>query len=57
MDDVALYPNGQTYLQRQIIGLVKGYLPIVGTVSLMLKQREWATLLLAAVLVLVECFC
>jgi signal peptidase len=38
LDDRSLYPPGQDYLyRREIIGSVRGYVPYVGHVSLVLQ--------------------
>ncbi|KAH9232047.1 hypothetical protein K456DRAFT_1797713, partial [Colletotrichum gloeosporioides 23] len=35
VDDVALYPFGQTYVrQGQVVGLVRGYIPYVGRLTI-----------------------
>ncbi|KAH7130085.1 signal peptidase I [Dendryphion nanum] len=42
LDDVALYPTGQNLVRRdQIVGLVRGYLPFLGWISLYLKEKVW----------------
>jgi signal peptidase len=57
IDDVSLYPDGQTHVKRtQIVGVVKGYLPTMGVVSLELKERKWLAVVLAAVLALIGCY-
>ncbi|RMZ75135.1 hypothetical protein DV738_g5636, partial [Chaetothyriales sp. CBS 135597] len=42
-DDTELYADGQRYLDRDenVIGCVKGYLPVVGYVTLMLSEHPW----------------
>ncbi len=42
-DDTELYARGQSYLDRQedIIGSVRGYLPAVGYVTIMLSEHPW----------------
>lgn len=42
-DDTELYAHGQTHLDRQedIIGSVRGYLPAVGYVTIMLSEHPW----------------
>jgi signal peptidase I len=42
-DDVELYAKGQNYLDRQedIIGSVRGYVPAVGYVTIMLSEHPW----------------
>lgn len=42
-DDTELYAQGQTHLDRQedIIGSVRGYLPAVGYVTIMLSEHPW----------------
>ncbi|EXJ87949.1 signal peptidase I [Capronia coronata CBS 617.96] len=42
-DDTELYARGQSYLDRQhdIIGSVRGYVPAVGYVTIMLSEHPW----------------
>ncbi|MCJ1301191.1 Signal peptidase complex catalytic subunit [Hypocenomyce scalaris] len=42
-DDTELYARGQDYLERSgdIIGSVKGYVPFVGYVTIMLSEHPW----------------
>jgi signal peptidase len=42
-DDVELYARGQSYLDRgeDIIGSVRGYVPAVGYVTIMLSEHPW----------------
>ncbi|MCJ1252872.1 Signal peptidase complex catalytic subunit [Lignoscripta atroalba] len=42
-DDTALYAQGQDYLERSedIIGSVKGYVPFVGYVTILLSEHPW----------------
>ncbi|RMZ75313.1 hypothetical protein DV737_g5340, partial [Chaetothyriales sp. CBS 132003] len=42
-DDTALYAGGQSYLDRNedIIGSVRGYVPTVGYVTIMLSEHPW----------------
>ncbi|KAI9752293.1 MAG: Signal peptidase complex catalytic subunit [Chaenotheca gracillima] len=42
-DDTELYARGQSYLNRadDIIGSVKGYIPTVGYVTIMLSEHPW----------------
>ena len=41
-DDTPLYPPGQPYVKRQeIIGTVKGYIPYVGWVTILLSEHPW----------------
>lgn len=40
--DEALYPLGQTYVYReQVIGLVRGYVPYVGWITLAAQEMPW----------------
>ncbi|KAI1083237.1 putative signal peptidase I [Whalleya microplaca] len=42
VDDVALYPSGQKYVYRsQIIGVVRGYLPILGWMTILLSEYPY----------------
>ena len=42
-DDTELYAPGQSYLDRKedIIGSVRGYVPAVGYVTIMLSEHPW----------------
>lgn len=42
-DDTELYAHGQTHLDREadIIGSVRGYLPAVGYVTIILSEHPW----------------
>ena len=42
-DDTELYATGQSYLDREedIIGSVRGYVPAVGYVTIMLSEHPW----------------
>jgi signal peptidase I len=42
-DDTELYARGQSYLDRteDIIGSVRGYVPMVGYVTIMLSEHPW----------------
>ena len=42
-DDTELYARGQDYLSRQedLIGSVRGYIPVVGYVTIMLSEHPW----------------
>jgi len=42
-DDTELYARGQSYLDRKedIIGSVRGYVPAVGYVTIMLSEHPW----------------
>ncbi|THC95288.1 hypothetical protein EYZ11_005243 [Aspergillus tanneri] len=42
-DDTELYARGQDYLNRQedIVGSVRGYIPLVGYVTIMLSEYPW----------------
>lgn len=42
-DDTELYARGQSYLDRKedIIGSVRGYIPAVGYVTIMLSEHPW----------------
>lgn len=42
-DDTELYARGQDYLDRKedVIGSVKGYIPLVGYVTIMLSEHPW----------------
>jgi signal peptidase I len=42
-DDIELYVRGQTYLdpQEEIIGLVEGFVPYVGMVTIWMNEIKW----------------
>ncbi|KAG2419699.1 signal sequence processing protein SEC11 [Aspergillus terreus] len=42
-DDTELYARGQDYLHREedIVGSVRGYIPMVGYVTIMLSEHPW----------------
>lgn len=42
-DDTELYARGQSYLDRatDIVGSVKGYIPFVGYVTILLSEYPW----------------
>jgi signal peptidase I len=42
-DDTELYAQGQSYLDRKedIVGSVRGYIPGVGYVTIMLSEHPW----------------
>lgn len=42
-DDVELYARGQDYLNREedIVGSVRGYIPMVGYVTILLSEYPW----------------
>ena len=42
-DDTELYAKGQSYLEKSedIIGSVRGYVPAVGYVTIMLSEHPW----------------
>lgn len=41
-DDTLLYPPGQPYVKRhEIIGTIKGYIPYVGWVTILLSEHPW----------------
>lgn len=42
-DDTELYARGQDYLNRadDLIGSVKGYVPFVGYVTILLSEHPW----------------
>lgn len=42
IDDVALYPNRRQYVYRdEIVGVVKGHIPLVGKVNLLMNDHVW----------------
>lgn len=42
-DDTELYARGQDYLNREkdIVGSVRGYIPMVGYVTILLSEYPW----------------
>lgn len=55
VDDVSLYPPGQTFVyRRQVIGLVRGYLPFVGLLTITVGKVPWTKeIILLALLAMV----
>ncbi|KAJ5155875.1 hypothetical protein N7492_008678 [Penicillium capsulatum] len=51
-DDVELYARGQDYLNRKedIVGSVRGYIPMVGYVTIMLSEHPWLKTVLLGVM-------
>jgi len=53
LDDVTLYPPGQPFVNREeIVGLVKGYLPCIGWLSIGLQGNPLLTGIAAGALLL-----
>lgn len=51
LDDVALYPVGQDFVHReQVVGVVKGYLPYVGYITIALNESAWFRGVMIAIL-------
>ncbi|CCG83282.1 Signal peptidase I [Taphrina deformans PYCC 5710] len=42
-DDISLYAPGQSYLERKddVVGIVKGFMPLVGMVTLAMNDYPW----------------
>lgn len=42
-DDISLYAPGQTFLERKedVVGIVKGFMPLVGMVTLAMNDYPW----------------
>ena len=53
-DDTELYARGQSYLDRKedIIGSVRGYIPAVGYVTIMLSEHPWMKQVMIGLMVL-----
>ncbi|KAI9831445.1 MAG: Signal peptidase complex catalytic subunit [Sarea resinae] len=51
-DDTELYARGQDYLERSrdIIGSVKGYIPFVGYVTILLSEHPWLKTVMLALM-------
>jgi signal peptidase len=51
-DDTTLYAAGQSYLDRKedIIGSVRGYIPAVGYVTIMLSEHPWLKTVMLAIM-------
>jgi signal peptidase len=54
LDDSLLYPDGQDYLDRhQIIGFVRGYVPFLGWIPILIQNpwriRELASAILVGI--------
>lgn len=42
IDDRSLYPLGQAFVGREeIVGLVRGYIPCVGWITIALSENPW----------------
>ena len=55
LDDVALYPPGQKYVHRhQIIGVVIGYIPWLGWITIWLNEMPYVRYLLTGFLILLS---
>ncbi|KZF26457.1 putative signal peptidase complex catalytic subunit SEC11 [Xylona heveae TC161] len=53
VDDIALYPPGQNWIYRhQIVGLVWGYIPLLGWVTIALNEYPWLKAIVMLTLVL-----
>jgi signal peptidase len=49
VDDVALYPNRRQYVYRdEVVGVVKGHIPLVGKVNLLMNDHVWALYIVIA---------
>ncbi|KAL4931165.1 signal peptidase complex catalytic subunit SEC11 [Aspergillus undulatus] len=55
-DDTELYAHGQDYLHRgeDIVGSVRGYMPMVGYVTIMLSEHPWLKSVLLGIMGLME---
>ncbi|EIT80580.1 hypothetical protein AFCA_004908 [Aspergillus flavus] len=52
VDDTTLYPEGQEFVYREnVVGLVRGYVPYVGWISLWLKESPLFLYIIMTVLV------
>lgn len=51
-DDTELYARGQDYLDRKedLIGSVRGYIPSVGYVTIMLSEHPWLKTVLLGIM-------
>lgn len=51
-DDTELYAQGQDYLDRKldIVGSVRGYIPAVGYVTIMLAENPWMKTVLLGIM-------
>lgn len=51
-DDTELYARGQDHLNRQedIVGSVRGYIPVVGYVTIMLSEHPWLKTVLLGIM-------
>ncbi|KAF2870619.1 signal peptidase I [Massariosphaeria phaeospora] len=51
VDDTSIYPPGRPFIQQQdIIGLVRGYIPVMGLFALLAKEGPWVLYLSLAFL-------
>lgn len=49
-DDIPLYPAGREFVSRdEVVGLVKGYIPLLGWVVIALQEFVWFKCLLFVV--------
>ncbi|KAI5859416.1 putative signal peptidase I [Durotheca rogersii] len=57
LDDVALYPGSRRYVYRdEIIGVVRGYLPFLGWITILLNETPYLKVGLVAGLTLISIF-
>lgn len=51
-DDTELYARGQDFLNRKedIVGSVRGYIPMVGYVTIMLSEHPWLKTVLLGIM-------
>ncbi|KAI1469842.1 uncharacterized protein F4812DRAFT_304712 [Daldinia caldariorum] len=57
MDDVALYPGKRRYVYRdEIIGVVRGYIPYLGWITICLNETPYLKIGLLAGLVFISVF-
>lgn len=57
LDDVALYPGDRKYVYRdEIIGVVRGYLPFLGWITILLNEVPYLKFGLIGGLALISAF-
>lgn len=50
LDDTALYPPGQSFVYReQINGVVRGYIPYAGWLTIAIAEYSWVRITIVAV--------
>lgn len=54
LDDVSIYPSGRTRVTRdEVVGLVRGYIPYLGWITIVLTGYPWVKIMALLALVVV----